>query len=151
MGWTRAHPACIGNANTLLDNIPGYGTGLQKEVSFYPYTWYYGSLAMYQMGGRYWRDWRKTCVTDILVNQHTRGHLAGSWTMPKEQFFGGLTGGPMYCTAMCILTLETFYRYQPYLARAPLRARDEEGKEGGAPGKEGEEEKPEEPEEDGAK
>ena len=46
--------------------------------------------------------------------------------MPKKQFFGGLTGGTIYATCMAVLTLETFYRYQPYLARAPLRALSEE-------------------------
>ncbi|MHC4471357.1 MAG: HEAT repeat domain-containing protein [Planctomycetota bacterium] len=125
MGWTRAHPACIGYANQLSESIPGYGTGLEKEVGFYPYTWYYGSLAMYQMGGRYWSDWRKICVNDIINHQEQKGHLRGSWKMPREQYFSGLTGGPMYCTAMCILTLETFYRYQPYLTRAKIRGSKE--------------------------
>jgi hypothetical protein len=76
---------------------------------------------MYQMGGRYWTEWRRICINDIMNNQEAKGHLRGSWKMPREQYFSGLTGGPMYCTAMCILTLETFYRFQPYLARAPLR------------------------------
>lgn len=122
MGWTRAHPAVIGHANALMDTIPGYEGGLEKEYAFYPYTWYYGSLATYQMGGKYWSKWRKQCIDDLIANQQKEGHREGSWLMPKSQFFAGLTGGDMYCTTMAILTLETFYRYQPYLARAPVRA-----------------------------
>jgi len=144
-GWTRAHPFCIGGANQVLSQIPGYTTGLEKEFAFYPYTWYYGSLAMYQMGGRYWQRWRETCITDILKHQELAGCAHGSWKMPPGQFVAGLTGGTVYCTCMAILTLETFYRYQPYLARFDLRSREDpeegkaeagEGKDAGGEGKE---------------
>ena len=43
--------------------------------------------------------------------------------MSQSQFFGGLTGGRIYCTVMCILALESFYQYQPYLARHDVRSR----------------------------
>ena len=123
LGWSRAHPFCIGCANTVVSNIPGYGTGLEKLYAFYPYTWYYGSLAMYQMGGRYWTRWREGCLRAIVDNQHRSGHLKGAWSMPQSQFFGGLTGGRIYCTVMCILSLESYYRYAPYLARFDVRSR----------------------------
>ncbi|MCZ6787644.1 MAG: hypothetical protein O7E54_10835 [Planctomycetota bacterium] len=131
LGWTRAHPFCIGCANTVVDNIPGYGSGLEKTVPFYPYTWYYGALAMYQMGGKYWQRWREKCIRAVLDNQKRGGHLDGAWTMPQTQYFGGLTGGRIYCTVMCILTLESFYRYQPYLARHDVRSRVAEAEEDG--------------------
>jgi len=126
LGWTRAHPFCIGCANTVMDTIPGYGTGLLHEYAFYPYTWYYGSLAMYQMGGKYWSRWREKCIRDLIDNQKRSGHEKGCWPMPREQFVAGLTGGRIYCTAMSILTLESFYRYQPYLARHDVRSRIDE-------------------------
>ena len=126
LGWTRAHPFCIGAANQVASQIPGYNKGLDGDYAFYPYTWYYGSLAMYQMGGRYWARWRDECIKDLLPNQKLSGCELGSWRMPKKQFFGGLTGGTVYATCMAILTLETFYRYQPYLARLPLRSQTEE-------------------------
>jgi len=126
MGWTRAHPFCIGSANQVMSQIPRYNEGLEGDYAFYPYTWYYGSLAAYQMGGRYWTRWKDTCINDLLPNQRLAGCELGSWRMPKKQYFGGLTGGTVYATCMAILTLETFYRYQPYLARAPLRSRTEE-------------------------
>jgi hypothetical protein len=121
LGKTRAHPMCIGNANQMLAHIPGYGTGLEKEYAFYPYTWYYGSLAMYQMGGEFWSTWRKKCIDDVLANQNKEGHLRGSWSTPRGELEAGLNGGRMFCTAMGILTLETFYRYPPYLSRHSTR------------------------------
>ncbi len=125
LGWTRAHPFCIGAANQMASHTPGYTTGLEREIGFYPYTWYYGSLAMYQMGGRYWTRWRDKCIKDVLRNQQRSGCEHGSWKMPKAQFVSGLTGGTIYSTCMAILTLETFYRYQPYLSRFELRGSTE--------------------------
>jgi hypothetical protein len=141
LGWTRAHPFCIGAANQVASQIPGYNKGLDGDYAFYPYTWYYGSLAMYQMGGRYWTRWRDQCIKDLLPNQKKSGCEFGSWPMPKKQFFGGLTGGTVYSTCMAILTLETFYRYQPYLARAPLRSRTKEEAEASRKKKEEEDKK----------
>jgi hypothetical protein len=130
LGWTRAHPFCIGAANQVSSMIPGYGDGLEKEWAFYPYTWYYGSMAMYQMGGRYWTNWKDRCIKDLIEHQLLSGCRFGSWEMPRAQFFGGLTGGTVYCTSMAILTLETFYRHQPYLARHELRSRENPEAEG---------------------
>lgn len=125
LGWTRAHPFCIGSANQMLTHIPGYDTGLEHEYAFYGYTWYYGSLAMYQMGGRYWQRWREKCIPDLIKNQKVKGCCHGSWEAPRSDLATGLTGGTVYYTAMAILTLETFYRYQPYLARHDLRSRED--------------------------
>ncbi len=134
-GWTRAHPFCIGGANQVVSQIPGYTKGLEKEYAFYAYTWYYGALATYQMGGRYWTRWREQCIADVIVNQQLGGCAFGSWKTPPGDFVAGLTGGTVYCTSLAILTLETFYRYQPYLSRFELRSRedpDEKKEEEGA-------------------
>ncbi len=133
LGRTRAHPVCLGNANQVVSQIPGYGVGLEKEFAFYPYTFYYGSLAMFQMGGEYWRLWRTKCIEEVVKNQNRTGHLRGSWTTPRGEFFAGLNGGRMFCTAMCIMTLETFYRYQPYLSRHSTRGTSKEEREGTPP------------------
>jgi hypothetical protein len=61
----------------------------------------------------------------VIANQQLAGCRFGSWKTPPGDFVAGLTGGTVYCTAMAILTLETFYRYQPYLARFDLRSRDD--------------------------
>jgi len=114
-GWTRCHPFCIGSANELLNSIPECGSGLETQTRrFYPYTWYYGSLAMWQMGGRYWTRWRKRCLKGLVENQSTEGCGRGSWLTPEND--NGYRN-TLYSTCCAILTLETFYRYPPYLER----------------------------------
>jgi hypothetical protein len=61
----------------------------------------------------------------VKDDRKVRGSGFGSWKAPPGDLAGGLTGGTVYCTALAILTLETFYRYQPYLARFDLRAKEE--------------------------
>lgn len=118
LGWTRAHPFCVGNANQLLSHIPGYNERLSVTFPSYPYTWYYGSLAMYQMGGRYWTRWREECLKDLLKHQRTTGCTDGAWVTPSNETGEWSDGGSVYCTSMAVLALESFYRYLPYLARS---------------------------------
>ena len=77
------------------------------------------------MGGRYWTRWREQCIADVIANQQLGGCAFGSWESPPGDFVAGLTGGTVYCTSLAILTLETFYRYQPYLSRFELRSRED--------------------------
>jgi HEAT repeat protein len=116
MGRKRSHPYCIGAANRLLKSIPEYDG---KQIKYtagaeYPaYYWYYGSLAMYQMGGRFWRAWSKPLLTEGIPDIQIKGDQceAGSWDCGNLDSIGGR----VYTTAMCVMTLETFYRYLPAL------------------------------------
>jgi HEAT repeat protein len=120
IGYRRSHPFCIGSANQILDEksgqVPEIPAGQKWEaMNFkqeYPmYHMYYGTLAMHQMGGRYFRDWNKV-VKDILTNtQEKSGCNAGSWQgWNFDRFFSRL-----YTTAIGAMTLETYYRYAPIL------------------------------------
>jgi len=118
MGRQRSHPYCIGAANRLLRSIPEYDERRNKikytTGAEYPcYYWYYGSLAMYQMGGRFWRRWSRPLLTEGVPNTQVRGEECedGSWHSHNLDSIGGR----VYTTAMCVLTLETFYRYLPAL------------------------------------
>lgn len=116
MGRQRSHPYCIGAANRLLQSIPEYdGKAIKYTAGAeYPaYYWYYGSLAMYQMGGRFWRQWSKPLLTEGIPNMQVQGDECahGSWDSGNLDSIGGR----VYTTAMCVLTLETFYRYLPAL------------------------------------
>jgi hypothetical protein len=119
MGHERSHPYCIGAANRLLKSIPEYDaqannikytTGAEYPI----YYWYYGSLAMYQMGGRFWREWSRPLLTEGLPNTQIKGDVCenGSWDAENLDSIGGR----VYTTAMGVLTLETFYRYLPQLS-----------------------------------
>ncbi|MGH7163421.1 MAG: HEAT repeat domain-containing protein, partial [Planctomycetota bacterium] len=118
MDRRRSHPFCIGAANTLLKNVPEYDERANKikyaTGAEYPvYYYYYGSLAMYQMGGSFWRKWSRPLLTEGLPNTQIKGNVCerGSWPVDNLDSIGGR----VYVTAMGVLTLETFYRYLPVL------------------------------------
>ena len=116
LGWRRSHPFCIGSGNFNLKNnmerIPK-AENWDKYVSrnrFPSYAWYYGTLAMHQMGGRYFREWNRV-IKDLLPGiQLKRGCDAGAWKVYNYDF----VGGKAYTTCMGVLTLETYYRYKPF-------------------------------------
>jgi HEAT repeat protein len=114
MGWQRSHPFLIGSANYLMDFLPQWRKGLEKgqAIAWYFYFYYYGTLAMYQMGGRYWRAWNEKIKAVLPENQRTDPPaLAGSWD-PDTAL---LNGGRLYATCMAVMTLETYYRFSPLL------------------------------------
>lgn len=78
------------------------------------YYWYYGTLALFQVGGKHWKTWNKALKESLLELQETnRGSAyAGSW--PPDRAYGG-QGGRIYQTTLGILMLTTYYRYD----RAP--------------------------------
>jgi hypothetical protein len=76
------------------------------------YYWYYGSYAMFQMGGidaSYWSKWEKAMEKAILPNQRLEPPCYdGSWD-PIGPW--GYAGGRVYSTACMVLCLEVFFRY----------------------------------------
>ena len=114
MGWKRSHPYMIGSANYLMDYLPNWMRGMEKgqNVAWYHYFWYYGTLAMHQMGGRYWRAWNEKIKRMYPEKQRTSPpELIGSWDPDTAV----LNGGRLFSTAMSILSLETYYRFSPLL------------------------------------
>lgn len=115
MGFKRSHPFQIGCANYLLaEYLPQWMAGLNKgmAIAWYHYYWYYGTLAMYQMGGKYWRAWNERIRRMYPEKQRVSPpELAGSWD-PDTAL---LNGGRLFSTAMSVLTLESYYRFSPLL------------------------------------
>jgi HEAT repeat protein len=114
MGWKRSHPFIIGSANYLLDYLPTWMSGLEKgmAIAWYHYYWYYGTLAMHQMGGRYWRAWNEKIKRMYPEKQvMSPASLAGSWDPDTAV----LNGGRIFSTCMSILSLETYYRFSPLM------------------------------------
>jgi hypothetical protein len=73
------------------------------------YYWYYGSYAMYQMGGsQYWEPWQKAMEKAIVGSQRTEGDEKGSWD-PVGPW--GYAGGRVYSTALMTLCMEVYFRY----------------------------------------
>ena len=118
MGWKRSHPYMIGSANFLRDFLPQWMSGLEKDqnVAWYHYYWYYGTLAMHQMGGKNWRAWNQKIKRMYPEKQRqSPPELAGSWDPDPTV----LNGGRIFSTAMSILSLETYYRFSPLLDKEP--------------------------------
>ena len=117
MGWKRSHPFMIGSANYLVEYLPRWMQGLEKgmAIAWYHYYWYYGTLAMYQMGGRYWRAWNQQMKRMYTEKQRSSPvELQGSWDPDTAV----LNGGRLFSTAMSILSLETYYRFSPLMGKA---------------------------------
>lgn len=112
LGWNRSHPFMIGSANYLMDYLPQWRKGLEKgqALAWYFYFYYYGTLGMHQMGGRYWRAWNEKIKVMLPDNQRKEpATLAGSWD-PDTAL---LNGGRLFSTALAVMTLETYYRFSP--------------------------------------
>lgn len=103
LGYPRDTESSRESVDYLMRNTP-------KLSDLNYYYWYYGTLAMYQHGGRPWQDWNSV-VRDVLVSQQVEtGPFAGSWD-PNDKW--GRYGGRLYSTALATLTLEVYYRFLP--------------------------------------
>jgi hypothetical protein len=126
MGWRRTHPFCIGSANYIVKNYmqsfeifgePGK-EDWSKAGRFTPksdwtmYNYYYCTLAMHQMGGKYFYDWNRRISRVMPFFQKKKGCERGSW--PGWNVDG--QDGWIYATCMGVLTMETYYRYAPILS-----------------------------------
>jgi hypothetical protein len=75
------------------------------------YYWYYGTLAMFQVGGDPWKKWDAAMKTAIVDTQRLDGDYCmykGSWD-PLDPWKDD--GGRVYSTAALAMCLEIYYRY----------------------------------------
>ncbi len=77
------------------------------------YIIYYTSLAMYNMGGRYWHDWNEVFNEALREAQVKDGPDAGSWDPGIHSGGGARSGGRVYTTAMALMSLQVYFRYLP--------------------------------------
>jgi hypothetical protein len=115
MGQVPAQtPIMEKHADLLRSKLPEWDpTGLRNDM----YYWYYGSYAMFQMGGaKYWEPWNKALKKAVLDSQRHDGDEKGSWD-PKDAW--GFSGGRIYSTALMVLCLEVYYRYAQVLGARP--------------------------------
>jgi hypothetical protein len=80
----------------------------QGSIDFY--YWYYGSLAMFQVGGERWKKWNESMKSALIAHQRLEKDRDefGSWD-PIDPWSG--EGGRVYATALNCLTMEVYYRY----------------------------------------
>ncbi len=123
LGWRLDSPLRSRQLTVALEQLPsatlargGDATQLHDE-----YYWYYGTVALFQSGGQAWERWNAALRDALLPLQNRekhadgrRKHIFGSWPA-YGQGWGrwGRTGGRVYATAICVLTLEVYYRHPP--------------------------------------
>ncbi len=122
MGTANSDPLLVRQADLLVRTPPKWEARNDPRNSPQdPYYWYYGTLAMFQMGGRHWDSWNAALKPTLVDNQCKGGPMDGSkndkdgsWDCAMGW---GPTGGRVYHTAINALSLEVYYRYLPMYAK----------------------------------
>ncbi|MCA8957058.1 MAG: hypothetical protein KDC87_13350, partial [Planctomycetes bacterium] len=73
------------------------------------YFWYYGSLSCFMAGGRVWDRWNAALKRVLLRGQSRDGSFRPIDTYAS--YAGDTHQDRSYTTAMCVLSLEVYYRY----------------------------------------
>jgi hypothetical protein len=102
-GLSRSSETSAEAAIEILKHAPS-----AREMNLY--FWYYGSLAMFHVGGPRWERWNEALQQALLAKQRRTGHLKGSWD-PVHPW--GVDGGRVFSTAASALCLEVYYRHLP--------------------------------------
>ena len=101
LGWSREKAALNDGTNMLIDQGPS-----RSNV----YYNYYAAQVLHHVGGDDWKRWNRELRDYLVETQDRGGHQLGSWFFRDEH---GSVGGRLYTTAMCVMTLEVYYRYLP--------------------------------------
>lgn len=84
------------------------------------YYWYYGSQAMYYVGGDEWQAWSRELYPRLIESQVAAGTTAGSWEPPAaDDAARPDVATRLYVTAMNLLSLETQQRQPTRAASMP--------------------------------
>jgi hypothetical protein len=108
MGENR-NSAIIKKGAELCAKLPPRWDASDGSIDMY--YWYYATLAMFQVGGRYWDVWKRGMEKAMVETQRKdtdHCQYKGSWD-PIGPW--GPDGGRVYSTAILALCLEVFYRY----------------------------------------
>ncbi|MEO6598141.1 MAG: prenyltransferase/squalene oxidase repeat-containing protein, partial [Planctomycetota bacterium] len=73
------------------------------------YFWYYGSLCCFLAGGEHWARWNERLRTVLPAAQASDGSFPPIDVYAREA--GDNRRDRSYTTAMCVLSLEVYYRY----------------------------------------
>ena len=105
LGWRNDNPSLQKGVQYLA------GRGPNRNDMYYNY---YATQVLHHWGGDLWKKWNRELREDLIQTQITQGPAAGSWR-PNGPHSD--VGGQLYQTALCILTLEVYYRHLPIYQR----------------------------------
>jgi len=111
MGASSQNPKILGGGTLVKCNLPKWDV---QGGTIDMYYWYFGSLAMFQLGGSFWKAWNPALKCALVPTQIRKGCANGSWD-PVGAW--GSVGGRVYSTAMSVLSLEIYYRYARVFAK----------------------------------
>lgn len=107
IGWDKEDALIEKQAKLLTNTLPKmHPTGEELDNDFY--YWYFGTLAMKEVGGESWKTWNKHLKETLVKAQIPNSKVGGSWE-PVDRW--STHGGRLYTTSMAILTLQVYYRY----------------------------------------
>jgi hypothetical protein len=109
MGQTPKEKPVMTKAAELIASKPPVWD--EKGGAIDHYYWYYGTYALFQMGGPLWKQWQQKLETAVLKNQYrdrADQNRFGSW---DPVCAWGEDGGRVYSTAMLALCLQANFRY----------------------------------------
>ncbi len=94
----------------LMQELPHWHASQgQRNSTINHYYWYFGSYALFQFGGRHWREWNKAMIAALVPTQRQGSDADGSWDPLGEW---GAAGGRSYSTAIGAMTLQVYYRFE---------------------------------------
>jgi hypothetical protein len=109
MGWKKDRPE-LQQGVEFLSRV-----GPSRQNLYFDY---YATQVLRQYGGETWQKWNETLREQLVRSQETAdGPQQGSWRIVGDH--GSERGGRLYCTAMCCLMLESYYRHPPLYRQEP--------------------------------
>ena len=120
LGEPGASPTQKKQRSILAANPPDWSKVRDKANGSF-YLWYYGSLGLLlskedEGGSDRWREWNIGLKGALVNNQCKDGGRRGSFD-PAE-YWAEHGGGRLYATAINVLSLEIYYRYEPEYLRS---------------------------------
>jgi hypothetical protein len=111
LGWDRKN-------KSLQEGVKYLATAKPAPNNMY-YN-YYATQVMHHWGGDEWTAWNGLMRDQLIRTQKKSkdGHMEGSWDLADPH---GATGGRLYMSCLCIMTLEVYYRHLPIYRREGLK------------------------------
>lgn len=78
---------------------------------------YYATQVMHHWGGELWEKWNGKMREQLVTTQIQNGPGAGSWKVTDPH---GQNAGPIYQTALSVMTLEVYYRHLPLFRKLQI-------------------------------
>ena len=97
--------------------VPSSTDAFLARAEGHLYFWYYGTLALFRRGGAAWQRWNVAMKETLLAAQEADG----SWpalTVYASDYAAENEADRVYPTALCVLSLEIYYRYFTPLLQA---------------------------------